>query len=336
MKYKIIDGTTIMLAGVASYDTVERQKKAANGKGVKINLDFDFPPTSQIVDIDTIKEEAQRIKEQAKKVKDEVKDKYKQYEKSQTHNSDTNANQAQEEEKDANSNNSQNNDDIFTTLGDTMRSLSKNIESWGKSFEKGFEKSVENWNENWNENWSENFEKGMSEFEKKMGNFGETMGKFGEEFERKFTEYAKNLNEHWNNEFKSEEYSQWQLESLFNELYTNNPEMDTLDRSPELFYEVEGYDLKTAMNDQLTFIGCHINTCEGVPFSFVTQQLVSDKWLVLKLSKDEYSKDWMKKLDTIEQLKDYDLEQFFIVRHFKDSQKQDDKKIKLYVPLKNK
>lgn len=314
MKYKLIDGSTIYLAGVASYtagDSAKAAKAPKKPKKVKINLDFDFDnPKTFVFDFDKMKEEKEKFKEGIKK---EAR-KFKEASEKSKASSDSNSNSNSDSTNDTSRNNGfEFAEDFMSGFGEAMNDLGKNLEQWGKSFEGSMEK-----------------------FGVNLDKFGSEMDKFGSEIEKRVSNYTKEMEKHWCNDVSSDDYDTWELESLFNEIYQNNSSIKEFDKSPNLYYKVDAYDLGTAMNDQLTFVGAHLNLDSPVPFAFVTKKLIADKWLVLKLSKEEYSKDWMQKLDTIDQLADYEIEQYLITRQFKDSEEQENKKIKIYLPLKNK
>ncbi len=328
MKYKLIDGSTIYLAGVAAYTTGDAPKKESNKHKFKINLDFDFDnPKTFVFDFDKMKEEKEKykklFKEEAKKYKEVYKNeakKYKEAYKSEASKQNESDNNSEENNETQSSDTSENktqdntfnfNEDFLNGFGDVMSDLGKNLEQWGESFGKS-----------------------MESFGINLDKFGSEMDKFGSEIEKKVSHYAKDMEKHWSNDVPSDDYDTWELESLFNELYQNSDTIEAVDKTPHLYYKIDGYDLGTTMNDQLTFIGSHLETASTAPFGFVTKTLVSDKWLVLKLSKEEYAKDWMQQLDTIELLKDYNVEQYFITRHFKNKEDQESKKIKIYIPLK--
>lgn len=294
MKYKLIEGSTIYLAGVASYTTGENTKKMHKPKKVEINFDFDFDkPKTFVFDFDKMKEEKEKFKENIKKEAHKFKEANTSTDKTQDNNNFDFA------------------DDFLNGFGDVMNDLGKNLEQWGKSFEGSMEK-----------------------FGINLDKFGSEMDKFGSEIEKRVSNYAKEMEKHWSNDISSDNYDTWELESLFDELYVNQKELANYDQSPNLYYKVNGYDLGTSMNDQLLFIGAHMKADSPLPFGFVTKTLIADKWLVLKLTKEEYASDWMQKLDTIDLIKDYEVEQYFITRAFKNKEEQESKKTKIYIPLK--
>lgn len=294
MKYKIIDGSTFTLAGVASYTTFHPIFDTKECK--KPNIDFNFNDYIHI-DKEKIKEEAKRFKEEAKAFKNQTKE---------------TVNQAAPIDFDK-----------------MMESFGKSMEQFGKSFEKGFSA------------WGKSFEEGMENFGVDMNNFEEHMEKFGKDFSRGMEnlgevidKYATNFEKHWDSNYSASDYIDWELESLFNELYDNSDYIKNIDATPKYFYQVEGYELGTELNDQLTFVGCRTNTKKKIPYNFVTHQLKADKWLVIKLNQDEFEKDWLNKVSELNEIKDYDLPGYFIIRHLKDKELQENKKVKLYVPLK--
>lgn len=285
MKYKITEGSSIYLAGVASYENVENSK--SDKTKTDWNFDFDF---TKDINIDT-----EAIKSEAKKIKDEIK-KQAPFLNSSFYTGTTKGTSTNESENSTqDSSGSKTNKDFKFDFNETMKDFGKGMERWGKGFEKT------------------------------MKSFGETMEKFGEEFEK-----------HWTNEYKYEDYDSWQLKALFDEMYANNETIQKMNISPKLYFEVVAYDLDTDLNDQLKFVGCQIAQPQNIPFHFVQHQLSADKWLILKLTKEEYADDWMNKALNLDVLKDYNMEEYFIIRHFKDPEVSKTKKIKLYVPLTSK
>ena len=305
MKYKLIEGSTIFLGGVASY-TTDNKPKDTKAKKVKLNFDFDFEkPKTFVFDFDKMKEEKEKFKQGIKKEAQKFK------EANKTKTTDSNPEDSNE---DTNYDHTvEFAEDIINGFGDVMNNLGKNFEQWGKSFEGSMEK-----------------------FGVDLDKFGSEMDKFGSEIEKRVSNYAKDMENFWTNGVTSEEYDTWELESLFNEIYMNSEGLKDFDKSPKLYYKVNGYDLGTSMNDQLTFIGSNLQGDAPLPFGFVTKTLIADKWLVLKLSHEEYSNDWMQKLEAIDEIEDYEVEQYFITRAFRSQEAQDTKKIKIFVPLKNK
>lgn len=309
MKYKLIDGTTITLAGVASYSTSDTKTKKNKPKHLDIDFDFDFD-----FDFDKMKEEKEKFKAH---IKNEAK-KFKEAKKQQAYNKEA-AKESTEQSAEETSNYNTGTtgfdfaDDIINGLGDMFNHFGANLEDWGKTFEGSME------------NFGVNLDK-----------FGSEMDKFGSEIEKKVSEYTKDFENHWCNDARSDDYDTWELESLYNEIYNSNEDLATYDNSPNLYYKVDGYDLGTSMDDQLVFIGSHIRDNSPIPFAFVSKTLNPDKWLVIKLNKEEYSKDWMKKVNNLEELADYTVEQFILTRYFKNSDDQSKKKVKIYIPLKAK
>ncbi len=266
-------------------------------------MDFDFPKSDIKIDVEALKEKARKhaaeVKSQAAKAK---------------------AKAAEAMKKDS-VHIHWDSDDFINGVSENMKAFGKSMERWGENFEKNMGQ------------WSKDFEKSMEKFSEKMEQFGEHLD---EELSDRIKVYTSRMNDHWSGEHTMDDYSKWQLESLFSDLYDESQAVQNADRKPERFYEVQVYDLKTPMNDQLLFIGCQIDEAEDIPHSFVTQHLTAEKWLVAKMTKEEYLKDWLHSLEKVEKMKDYEIEQYFIIRHFKDKQDQKTKKIKVYIPLKSK
>lgn len=376
MKYKLSEGSTIYLAGVANYNT---SNKEAKDKGPKVKtIEFDFTNDLDI-DTDALKEELKKIKiiakDEAKKAVENIKVYAKQYKTSvkpeeteETEDKSTSETESgehveneytgdhthtepQEEAQEGTDSREPSADDIDdkkTTYNEpdfmdgfteAMKNFGSHMEHFGKNLEKNLSKNMGT--------WAKSFEKGMDHFEKNMEKFGEEMERFGEEMGKKGEVWGENLEEnlknisknfekHWSQDNSQDAYESWELEALFNELYKNSEIIQELDPTPDRFFKVENYELGTKLNDQMTFVGCQVKSIDALPNQFVSQSLKADKWLIVKLTKEEYNKDWMSKLTELDEVKDYTMESYFIVRQFKKQEVQDSKKIKLYIPLKEK
>lgn len=386
MKYKITEGSTIYLAGVANYNT---SKKNEEKKPKETKIEFNFVNDLDI-DTDALKEELKKIKiiakDEAKKAVENLKVYAKQYSTTESPKAEEDGAESVEEEPsvdveveievnvDAEPVEDDSLEDEFTAepenepesseeindkektyseepdfmagFSDAMKNFGVHMEHFGKNFEKNMEHFGKNIEKNMG-TWAKSFEKGMGNFEKNMERFGEEMERFGEEMEKNGEKWGKNLEEnlksmgknfekHWTCDQDSEAYETWEAEALFNELYNNSEALQALDQSPDRYFKVENYELGTKLGDQMTFVGCQVKSVDSLPNQFVSQSLKADQWLIVKLSKEEYNKDWMSKLQELEQLKDYNMETYFIVRQFKKQEVQDEKKIKLYIPLKSK
>lgn len=204
-----------------------------------------------------------------------------------------------------------------SAMGEYGKNIGKSMESWSKNFDKVFTKE-----------WAEQMESSIKDiFNVEPKTPHHRPHPFGHEFVKEF-------NRHWTGSYSTEDYSLWQLESLFNELYSNNAELQQADLSPEAFYEVQCNDLGTTMHDDLLLVGCQVKSAKGLPYSVVVQRLVPEQWLIVKLTQEEYNKDWMKQVEKLEILKDYSLDSYFILRHFKSKEKQQASSYKIYIPLK--
>ncbi len=374
MKYKLTEGSTIYLAGVANYNTSKKESKT---KGTKSkNIEFDFANDLEI-DTDALKEELKKIKiiakDEAKKAVENIKVYAKQYKatikpedsESQEQTQDENVsnepkqedftsedqnqegqpqeNPDEEETKSADGVNDEDTTykepEFIDGFSEAMKNFGVHMEHFGKNLEKNLSQNMGT--------WAKSFEKGMNHFEKNMEKFGEEMGRFGEEMGKKgevwgenleenLKNFSKNFEQYWSCDNNQDAYESWELEALFNELYNNSEIIQTLDPTPDRFFKVENYELGTRLNDQMTFVGCQVKSIDSLPNQFVSQSLKANRWLIVKLSKEEYNKDWMSKLTELDEVKDYTMESYFIVRQFKKQEKQDSKKIKLYIPLRQK
>jgi len=380
MKYKLIDGSTFIIAGVASYntqkkltpstDSTQHKQSSSPHKTVKMKFDFDLPNFTFDIDKEAIKRDAQRAKEAALKFKEEairfkeeaMKRKEKMdfeeaqkaassdrtyadnestvdnshfEEESTLHNS-----QAEENSDDSNSDNNNNNSNNNSS---NNNSSSNNNGASHNSSTPGMDEFSKYMNE---------FGKYMSAFGNTMGeygkNFGKSMQSFGKNFDGLFTKdwvdsmentfkdlFGEDIDRHWSGNFTPNDYETWQQEALFNELYENNPTLRDADLAPDIYYEVQGYDLGTKMNEQLSFIGCQVKSTKDLPYSVVTHRSSPEQWLVVKLTEDEFNADWMKVIESLDLIKDYYQYPYFILRHFKHADQQQDSLYKIYIPLKD-
>jgi len=160
-----------------------------------------------------------------------------------------------------------------------------------------------------------------------METWGENFGKRAESWGKNFEQYVEDFEKHWDSDYTYDHYGNWELESLFLELYQQNDKIKAMDKTPNIFFQVNSYDLDTTMNNQLTFIGCQVDDKDVVPYAFVSQQVRADKWLLVKLSAEEFQKDWMSKVSELDQVQGYDIDPYIVVRRFKDPEKQESKTI---------
>lgn len=365
MKYKLIDGSTFVLAGVSSYSNKTENSSTTNNtnedhsgqrpKMVKMSFDFDIPSFTFDIDKEAIKKEAAKIKEEAMKFKeaamrakdDAMRSREKatdSKEEDTDSEEDTEEATAQKEETSNESNTSEHThsgeqrttstSSPFPGMDDFskyMNDFGKHMNAFGNSmgeYGKTLGKSMESWGKNFDKVFTKDFVDSMENTFKNI---------FGEDTpheSHKKNNFDQEINRHWTGNFTSDDYSLWQQEALFNELYENNETIRNADMSPDLFYEVQCYDLNTKMNDQLTFIGCQVKSTKELPYSVVTQRLSPKQWLVVKLTKEEFEKDWMQKVESLEILGDHTMDQYFILRHFKHSEQQQNSLYKIYIPLK--
>jgi len=389
MKYKLIDGSTFIIAGVATYTTQEKvtppndstqEKKSASNephKTVKMRFDFDLPNFTFDIDKEAIKRDALRAKEAAMKFKDEA-IRFKDEAMKRKEKMDQDKVQKAKSSEDFHVEDHSSVDNTYNKEGSTIQGNQAEEESTINSNQTEEESKENNPNSNNNANTSgvDDFSKYMNEFGKYMSAFGDTMGEYGKNFGKTldglFTKdwvnsmettfkdtFGKNLDglftkdwvssmentfkdlfgedidRHWSGNFTPSDYKTWQQEALFNELYENNPSLRDADLAPDVYYEVQGYDLGTKMNEQLSFIGCQVKSSKGLPYSVVTHRSSPEQWLVVKLTEEEFNADWMKVIETLDVIKDYSQYPYFILRHFKHADQQQDSLYKIYIPLKD-
>lgn len=307
MKYKLIDGTAIILAGVVSYDSISKSKKVPKPpkppRHAKMDFDFD-------IDFDMSKEDLKNLKVIIKEAANNTK-------------------QAFKTDKKANEYNFKDFENSINEFGRSMdkwgHDFGKSMDQWAKGFSNKAEQygaKVDVWAKQFN---SRDGEKDYNDKEKDVND---------KERKCEIHVVANNMDHIWSNNHKADDYNVWELESLFKDIYLNNPELKDIDLNSDVYYELQSYDLNLKMRDQMTFVGCQVSSINDVPHPLVTQKISAENWLVLKLTKEEFDKDWLSKVEALEITDGYSIESFFIIRHFKDSKQRDKKKVKIYVPLK--
>lgn len=285
MKYKLVEGSTFVLAGVASYSSVsKKQQKSKQKQQVKFDFDFDFD-----FDKESFKNDMKDFKKDMQAFGKDMKNRY----------GKQNENGTPEPPGNWESNFD------FANFGEN---LSKSIRSMTDSISKNIQANMNNLDEN-------------------MENMAQNAEAFAEDIE-----YA--TEKHWQGNHNADDYDVWSLQALFKDIYENSPLLQEKDITPKKTYEVSAYELDSSMNDQLTFIGCKIEDADGLDYKTVTQQLTADSWLFIKLTKDEYNKDWLKKIEDLEAIEGYTIEPYFVVHHPKKDKKDEDTKIKISIPLK--
>jgi hypothetical protein len=88
------------------------------------------------------------------------------------------------------------------------------------------------------------------------------------------------------------------------------------------FYEVRVIDSGLNDHEAMVLLGNRFQEGVNVTYPSVSMTFDPDKWLVVKLTEDEFAKDWLKRLEDVELLKDYKLEPYFIITHPREKEEE--------------
>lgn len=252
-------------------------------------------------------------------------------------------------------------------FGEMMQNFGKHIEKNAKSWDKDLKDFGNNFSdraddfgekvgvwaddfgkkmENWGENYGKRMEAWGQEYGKKMGAWGEEYGKkmeeWGRNFEKKMDRWAEDTERKWDDVWEADvtmdrNINDWfersPLFRSFMEVYNSQlAEQDDLTTS-KFFYEVQIMASSVSGQNAMTMLGARTNNLIPVSYPAVNMTYDPDKWVVVKVTEDEFKKDWLSRLEELDLLKGYSMEPYFIIRHRFEPE---DKLIKIYCPLKKK
>lgn len=221
------------------------------------------------------------------------------------------------------------------SMEDAFDSLGKAVGNFGKFVEKNAPK----W-ESGIKGWGQNFEGNMEEFGKKMEDWGEEFGSkmesWGDDLGKKMSRWGDSFGEKWE-EFDPS-MGKGSIEShpiyqTYEEVYRRWIKDHPNHIKAQTFYEVQATDTSFEHGTSMIMLGSRMDDLSGMRYPVATMTFEPDRWVAVKLSADEYAKDWFGSLEKVPQLKHYTLEPYFIIRHKKDGPKDE---IRLFCPISEK
>ncbi|PKM65345.1 MAG: hypothetical protein CVU95_15525 [Firmicutes bacterium HGW-Firmicutes-2] len=199
-----------------------------------------------------------------------------------------------------------------------------------ESFGRHLEQNAKKWEESALE-WTKNFEFKAEEF-------GDKMEAWGEQFEKKMELWGEQLEKAWEGSSEWSEAAVKKEEGIMEyAIYTTYEQLfeKHLKNHPNLmkknhFYEVRIMDSGLNDHEAMVLLGNRFQDGANVTYPSASMTFDPDKWLVIKLTEDEFAKDWLKRLEDVELIKDYIIEPYFIITHPRE---KEDEWIRIRCPL---
>ncbi len=312
MKFKIMDQEPIYLAGVVHYGSLETtgyeklNKEAKHKKGhgtFEKDAKFDH-------DLAAIRENAQKIKEQVRKEMNFHAGEFENAGKGlrfEWHDALKDGEERQVSVEDA-----------FDSIGKAVGNFGKFLEKQTPKWESGIK------------DWGQNFEGNMEEFGKKMENWGEDLGK-------RMGEWGESFGDQWDNNTNDVNLGSVikrhpiyrTYEEIHKHFIQDHP--DHIKR--QTFYEVQILDTSFEHVTAMVMVGSRMANLEQMRYPVVTMTFEPSKWVAVKLTNEEFAKDWLGSLAKVPQLQPYTIEPYFIIRHKKDGPTDE---IRLFCPISEK
>lgn len=255
----------------------------------------------------------------------------------------------------------------FNKFGEAMQNFGKHIEknapSWNrdiKDFGENFDKRsetfgsrVDNWADDFGrrmDNWGNTFGKKMeawgNDFGKRMDEWGEEFGsrmhKWGQDFDKNMQRWGDNVDARWEETWHADDIQAAEMDMNFERypvymnymnIYNNILKDSAKVQNSDYYYEVQVLEGNDVTGEPMVMIASELSEPASFNYPVVSMTFDADKWLIVKVTKEEFDKDWMGQLETHEFLEEYNLEPYFIIRHrFDESQDT----IKIFCPLRNK
>lgn len=313
MKFKIIEQDSIHLAGTVYYGN--RESKAYT---VKVDTD-DFQRMHKAYNKEH--REDNRVRREAYKAERE-KDREKRKEREVENGTKKQEHYKEKSQETYQSGSNNNFETAMSKFGDMMESLGRHIENNAKTWEE----NIVNFGHS-SEVFAEDFGKKMEAWGTE---FGERMGEFGERMEDKWVNiFEEEAKENKNSKGIKKNPLYQKYEELYNKHLKNNQEVI----KQNSFYEVQVLDTELNDHESMVMIGSRITKECNVGYPVAVMTFNPEKWVAVKLTADEYEKDWLNSLDKAKVLKEYKLEPYFMVRH---SREKKDDLIKVYCPITKK
>lgn len=335
MKFKIMENEPIYLAGVVHYGSLEKRGRYKSRGGAHSH--FDTRDEAFDNNIDDLKKNAQelrdRIADEMNFHADHFSNDYQEHRrqwKEETEKARAEAGKNQEEI--AGSAHRQDGDDRQQRGGDYSANFEGAIKRFGdvmESFGKHMQKNARNWDHNIR-NWSENVEKNMEDLGDKMENWGEDFGK-------RMEEWGESFGEKWDRDFDeaivAAAIRRYPIFRTYEDVYDKYIADHPNHIKKQTFYEVQIMDTSFEDVASMVMLGSRMDSLQDMRYPVATMTFEPDKWVAVKLTQEEYAKDWLGSLEKVEQLKNYELEPYFILRHKKSG---DDSEIRLFCPVREK
>lgn len=327
MKFKLMNQEAIYLAGVVHYGPLEKRQVRTN-RG-----------PSQERARESFQIEVAQIKDNAKKMQENFKETMKGQE-------DPSAKGSGEEERAY----TEGFESAMRKLGERMEKIGryvednapkweKNMNDWGEHFSKkmddwgeGFNKSMNAWSNNLDtgmETWGENFSKNMDtwgeHFSKNMAAWGETFEE-GMETWGKHMEGAFSATETADGDVDIKDYPIYDTYRAIHETFiAHHPDHI----KAQNYYEVQIFDQNIGDGVTMVMVGGRMRTLEAMTYPVATMTFKPDRWVAVKMSREEFAKDWLDSLKEAAPLSGYVIGDYFIWRH----RKEGDAEIRLFCPL---
>lgn len=232
----------------------------------------------------------------------------------------------------------------FNKFGEAMQNFGKHIEKnapgWNrdiKDFGENFEQRADDFGKRAGD-WAEGFGKRMDEW----GNsFGKKMEAWGNDFGSRMQRWGDNVESRWEDVWCGDEGQTPEMDEMFEHYPVYNrflkiyeaiiKDSDHL-KNDRYFYEISVMEDGETGTESMMMIASEITGAGNFNYPVVRMSFDAYRWLIVKLTKEEYNKDWMGKLSQHELLEGYALDDFFIVRHPFDDEEKD--MIKIFCPLR--
>lgn len=322
MKFKILDHEPIYLAGVVHYGALDRselKKKQASKRGeVHLEKDEDFQRG-----VEELRTNASKLRDQLmdelKFHSDHFSKDYRNHRKQWKSESDHD----KASSKDHASHKTYGPESVNFNFESAINGLGGALESFGRYMENNAGK------------WEDNIKVWSKDFEKNMENFGERMDAWGDDFGKRMEDWGNNFGEpgEASSNHSSVSIKSYLIYRTYQEIFKAYIEGHKDHIKQQTFYEVQILDTSFEDVTAMTMIGSRMSSLAAMVYPVATMSFKPYKWVAIKLTPEEYAKDWIGSLEKVEQLAPYKLESYFIVRH-KVTRESDE--IRLFCPISEK
>lgn len=320
MKFKLMDQAPIYIAGVVHHGSFDRNnhnkwsKENQHDKShVKWDKDGQFDR-----DMSAIRENAKKIKEQVAEEMNFHSGDFKNQEKGvhfEWHDDGDHQDQGKVSIEDA-----------FDSIGKAVGNFGKFVEKNAPKWETGIK------------GWGQNFEGNIEDIGKKMEGWGEEFGakmeSWGDDLGKRMEEWGENFGEHWSDASDESDptvtIKRHPIYETYENVYDRWIKDDPNHIKRQTFYEVQ---ILATTNENVTtmvMVGSRMANIDHVRYPVATMTFEPDRWVAVKLTPEEFSKDWLGSLEKVPQLKKYTIEPYFIIRHKKDGPTDE---IRLFCPI---